>query len=187
MMLDNFNLQLVRRFRRLFFCLSLLAVFSASGPTTAHAADLDIAVIDSRVLLDNLAKLRGIQDRLEGQKAKLQRELESRTEDLKDRQDKLKKNQLNMTRIEISRAEREILREQNKLQLLQRQSQEELEYLEKEEVFILRNELSGIIKEFLKKKSFDMVFFSDQLASFQDSLDVTDQVVRYIEETSDED
>ena len=178
-MSDNFSFLLARLSRRsLFAALFALAVFAAPAP--ADAAELKTAVVDTKQIMTILADASGMKDRLEAEREKLTRQLKAIAEKAESARDDLEKNRINLSEIEIRRHQRAASRLQNEAQLMQRQFQEELDQREQEELLLLRNELNGLIKGFLKKKKFDLVFFSEALAGYKPTMDISDEIIKLI-------
>ncbi len=178
-MSDNFSFLLARLSRRgLFAALIALAVFAAPAPV--DAADLKTAVVDTKQIMATLAEASGMKDRLEAEREKLTRQLKAIAEKAESARDDLEKNRINLSEIEIRRQQRAASRLQNEAQLMQRQFQEELDQREQEELLLLRNELNGLIKNFLKKKKFDLVFFSEALAGFKPEMDISSDIIKLI-------
>ena len=178
-MSDNFSFLLARLSRRgLFAALIALAVFAAPAPV--DAADLKTAVVDTKQIMATLAEASGMKDRLEAEREKLTRQLKAIAEKAKVRAMTLKRTALIFQKSKSVASNGRLRGLQNEAQLMQRQFQEELDQREQEELLLLRNELNGLIKNFLKKKKFDLVFFSEALAGFKPEMDISSDIIKLI-------
>jgi outer membrane protein len=158
----------------------LLAGVLAAAPA---AAQTRIAFVSLDRILRDAAPAQRAQKKIEAEFAKRDQELTRTADQLKRLQDNLDKNAVTMSETERSRREREFNDANRDFQRKQREFREDLGTRRNEELSSIIARANDVIRKIAEGDKIDVVFQNDQVVWASPRIDITDKVIKALEDT----
>ncbi len=156
---------------------SALALFAACN---AHA-EVKLATVNFQRLMEESNQAKSASQVLQDEFAPRQRELQQKQKDLQTKQDKLTRDGAVMAEKDRSALEKELTKGQRELQSEGEAFTEEVNTRRNEELNKLQALLVTEVQAFAKTGAYDMVIPTSVAVYAKDSLDVTAQVLTYLQ------
>ena len=135
-------------------------------------------------ILRDAAPAQRAQKRIEAEFAKRDQELVRISEQLKKMQDGLEKNAVTMTETERNRRQREFADLNRDFERKQREFREDLSTRRNEELSAIVERANRTIRQIAEAESFDVIFQNDQVVWASPRIDLTDRVIKTLEDSS---
>jgi outer membrane protein len=151
-------------------------------PPAAPAAGLAVMVVDVQALLQNSKAAKMVRDQIEGKRAEYAKEISHQEEVLRQERDTLQRQQGTLTQDQLNAKGREF---QAKVGELDRDVQAKRQALEKSNADALQKiqeVMVKIITDIAKDRKANLVFQRSELVLFDQSFDVTDEVLQKLDE-----
>ena len=163
-------------------CAGLLAlvVMFASGETFAQSR---IGFVSLDRILRDAAPAQRAQKKIEGEFAKRDQDLSKIADQIKRLQDNLDKNSVTMSETERTRREREFNDANREFQRKQREFREDLTTRRNEELSTIIARANEAIRKLAESEKFDVVFQNDQVVWASPKIDITDKVIKALDDT----
>jgi outer membrane protein len=165
---------------RLFACGLALATALAAGPSLAQTR---IAFVSLDRILRDAAPAQRAQKKIEAEFSKRDQELGKIADQLKRMQENLDKNSVTMSESERSRREREFNDANREFQRKQREFREDLNTRRNEELSSIIARANEVIRKLAESDKLDVVFQNDQVVWASPRIDITDKVIKALEDT----
>jgi outer membrane protein len=165
---------------RLSACWIALAIALASGPSLAQSR---IGFVSLDRILRDAAPAQRAQKKIEAEFAKRDQELGKIADQVKRMQEGLDKNSVTMSEAERSRREREFNDANREFQRKQREFREDLSARRNEELSSIIGRANDVIRKLAEAEKLDVVFQNDQVVWASPKIDITDKVIKALEDT----
>ena len=164
---------------RFLACLGLLMALCAAGTALAQSR-VGFVSLD-RILRDAPSAQRA-QKKIEAEFSKRDQELSRTADQLKKMQENLDKNGVTMTEAERTRREREFNDSNREFQRKQREFREDLNTRRNEELSSIIGRANEVIRRVAENEKLDIVFQNDQVVWASPRIDITDRVIKALED-----
>jgi len=161
--------------------LFFLAISLFAAPVFAQSK-IGFVSLD-RILRDAVPAQRA-QKRIEAEFAKRDQELVRISEQLKKMQEGLEKNAVTMSETERNRRQREFTDLNRDFERKQREFREDLSTRRNEELSAIVERANRTIRQIADSEKFDVIFQNDQVVWASPRIDLTDRVIKTLEDSS---
>jgi outer membrane protein len=154
----------------------------ATPPEATPPANLAVMVVDVQALLQNSKAAKMVRDQIEGKRAEYAKDIQHQEEVLRQERDALQRQQQQLTSDQLNAKGREF---QAKVAELDRDVQAKRQALERSNADALQKiqeVMVKIITDIAKDRKANLVFQRSELVLFDQSFDVTDQVLQKLDE-----
>jgi len=165
---------------RLSACWLAFAIALASGPSLAQSR---IGFVSLDRILRDAPPAQRAQKKIEAEFAKRDQELAKMADQIKRMQEALDKNSVTMSESERSRREREFNDSNREFQRKQREFREDLQARRNEELSSIISRANEVIRKLAENEKLDVVFQNDQVVWASPKIDITDKVIKALEDT----
>jgi len=159
---------------------ALAATLGAAGPVLAQGS-IGFVSLD-RILREAPAAQRA-QKKLEQEFSQRGQELSKMAEQLKKMQENLEKNAVTMSESERQKRERELGDTNRDFQRRQREFNEDLGHRRKEEFESVVERANRAVRQIAEAEKLDVVFQNEQVVWANPRIDITDKVIKALEDT----
>ncbi len=159
---------------------ALAATLGAAGPVLAQGS-IGFVSLD-RILREAPAAQRA-QKKLEQEFSQRGQELSKMAEQLKKMQENLEKNAVTMSESERQKRERELGDTNRDFQRRQREFNEDLGHRSKEEFESVVERANRAVRQIAEAEKLDVVFQNEQVVWANPRIDITDKVIKALEDT----
>ena len=135
-------------------------------------------------ILRDAAPAQRAQKRIEAEFSKRDQELLRISEQLKKMQDGLEKNAVTMSETERTRRQREFTDLNRDFERKQREFREDLSTRRNEELSAVVERANRAIRQIAEAEKFDVIFQNDQVVWASPRIDLTDRVIKSLEDSS---
>lgn len=168
----------MKKFLPLCLTLGLLAT-SIAAPVSVSASELKIGVVNmERILRDSRSAAEASQ-RLNAESQRRQEEIDAVTKRFKHRLEGFEKNAVTMSEREVIAERRELAEMERDLARRNREARDEMNQRRNEEVLLLQNRASRVVRDMAEKEKFDLVLYECFYASKR--VDITDRVMKEVD------
>jgi len=154
--------------------------------TSVVHAETKIAVVDFNRVFSEWNVTKTTLTALPGEFISRQRDLEAKDKELKIKGERLQKDGAVMSESERSGLQKEIAKADRDLKSQAQALNEDFEARRNEEVSRLQNQLFTEVQSFCKNNGYDVVLFNNAVVYVRDSMDITNQVLTYLQGRSPE-
>lgn len=165
-----------------FACNGVLALALALGAAHAQAQSRIGFVSLDRILRD-AAPAQRAKEKIEAEFSRRDQDLAKMSEQLKRMQENLDKNVVTMSESERGRREREFNDLNREFQRKQREFREDLNTRRNEELSAIIERANRVIRKLAEAEKFDVIFQNDQVVWASPRIDITDRVIKALEES----
>jgi outer membrane protein len=166
--------------RRISAGLLAVVVMLASGASLAQSR---VGFVSLDRILRDAAPAQRAQKKIEAEFAKRDQDLGKLADQVKRMQDNLEKNSVTMSESERSRREREFNDSNREFQRKQREFREDLTTRRNEELSSIIARANEVIRKLAESEKIDVVFQNDQVVWASPKIDITDKVIKALEDT----
>jgi outer membrane protein len=165
---------------RLSACCLAAAIALASGASLAQSK-IGFVSLD-RILRDAVPAQRA-QKKIEAEFSKRDQELNKLAEQVKRLQENLEKNAVTMSESERSRREREFNDANREFQRKQREMREDYQTRRNEELSTIISRANDVVRRIAEAEKLDVIFQQDQVVWASPKIDITDKVIKALDDT----
>ena len=134
-------------------------------------------------ILRDAAPAQRAQKRIEAEFAKRDQELMRLAEQLKKMQENIEKNSVTMTETDRSRRQREIAEANRDFERKQREFREDLSTRRNEELSAIVERANRTIRQIAEAEKYDVIFQNDQVVWASPRIDLTDRVIKTLDDS----
>jgi outer membrane protein len=156
------------------------ALIAAGGPCLAQAK---LGYVTLERILREAPSAQRAQKKIEQEFSKRDQDLAKTGEQLKKMQESLDRNAMTMSESERQRREREFGDLSRDFQRRQREFREDLEQRRKEELSSVLERANRAVRKIAEEEKLDIVFQSEQVVWANPRIDITDKVIKALEDT----
>ena len=164
---------------RLSACWLALVLALASGPALAQSR---IGYVSLDRILRDATPAQRAQKKIEAEFAKRDQELAKIAEQIKRMQENLDKNSVTMSEADRSRRERDFNDANREFQRKQREFREDLTARRNEELSAIIARANEVIRKMAEADKLDVVFQNDQVVWASSKIDITDKVIKALDD-----
>lgn len=170
---------------------SLALIFCASGyaeaqqtppPTPAAPSPLNVLVVDVQSLLQNSKSAKMVRQQIEQKRSEYAKEISQQEGALRRERDSLQRQQASLSAEALNKKGREFQQKVNELDRSVQAKRQTLEKSNAEALQSIQSVVLKIITEIAKERKANLVFQRSDLVLFDNSFDVTDQVLTKLDE-----
>jgi outer membrane protein len=159
------------------------AAAPVAAPAAAHGAPaLDILVVDVQSLLQNSKSAKMVRQQIEQKRTEYAKEISHEEGALRHERDALQRQQASLSAEALNKKGREFQQKVNELDKSVQAKRQALERSNGEALEKIQATMLKIINEIAKERKANMVFQRSELVMFDQSFDVTDEVLRKLDE-----
>jgi outer membrane protein len=162
--------------------LSSPATAQQTPPAAATAPALSVLVVDVQALLQNSKSAKMVRQQIEEKRAEYAKEISTQEEGLRRERDALQRQQASLSADALNKRGREFQQKVNELDRSVQGKRHALERSNAEALESIQAAILKIITEIAKERKANMVFQRSELVLFDQSFDVTDQVLMQLDE-----
>lgn len=155
---------------------ALVAVALIAAAPLARAQDLKIGVVNSDRILRDSTPARAAMQKLEGEFAKRDKDLQEIGSRLKSSAERFEKDAPVMTETDRSRRQRELAEMDREFQRKQREFREDFNQRRNEELQALLERTNRIIRQMAEQEKYDLIL--QEAVYFNPRIDITEKVLR---------
>jgi outer membrane protein len=152
------------------------------GPVGTALAQSSVGFVSLERILREAPAAQRAQKKLEQEFAQRGQELSKLTEQLKKMQENLEKNTVTMSESERQKREREFGDMTREFQRRQREFNEDLGHRRKEEFETVIERANRAVKQIAEAEKLDVVFQNDQVVWANPRIDITEKVIKALDE-----
>ena len=153
---------------------AIAAALAAAAPATAQ--DMRIGYVNSERILRDSAPARAAMQKLEGESAKRDRELQEMGSRLKSQAERFEKDAPVLAEAERLKRQRELAELDRDLQRRQREFREDLNQRRNEELQSLLERTQRLVRQIAEQEKYDLIV--QDAVFFSSRVDITDKVLR---------
>jgi outer membrane protein len=169
---------------------SLALIFCASGHAAAQQTPssptapltLNVLVVDVQSLLQNSKSAKMVRQQIEQKRSEYAKEISQQEEGLRRERDTLQRQQASLSADALNKKGREFQQKVNELDHSVQAKRQLLEKSNAEALESIQGVILKIITEIAKERKANLVFQRSELVLFDNSFDVTDQVLTKLDE-----
>jgi outer membrane protein len=143
---------------------------------------LRVLVVDVQSLLQNAKSAKMVRAQIEAKRAEYAKEISRQEESLRRERDTLQRQQATLSPKELNEKGRAFQQEVNDLDHSVQQKRQTLEYSNEEALKKIQQVMLRIITDIAKKRKANLVLQRSELVLFDQSFDVTDEVLQRLDE-----
>jgi outer membrane protein len=151
------------------------------APSTAPPA-LSVLVVDVQSLLQKSKSAKMVRQQIEQKRSEYAKEISQQEEALRRERDTLQRQQASLSADALNKKGREFQQKVNELDRSVQAKRQALERSNAEALESIQNVMLKIITEIAKERKSNLVFQRSELVLFDNSFDVTDQVLAQLDE-----
>lgn len=170
---------IVRKFLSLALTLTVMTA-SMTAPVAVGATELKIGVVNMERILSDSRSAAEASERLNAESQRRQAEIDAVTKRFKHRLEGFEKNAVTMTEREVIAERRELAEMERDLARRNREARDEMNQRRNEEVLLLQNRASRVVRDIAEKEKFDLVLYECFYASKR--VDITDRVMKEVDQ-----
>jgi outer membrane protein len=160
----------------------LLALFFSVGSMSTFAEASKIAVVDLQKIMRTSDEMKNVQAKLEQTFKPRRDKLMGMEADLKTDMDAFKRDGAVMSQVSRKAAEEKIMTAQQLLERDGQQYQQELNAAQNQAMELFYKKIQTVISSVAKEKKYDLVLQKDAAPFSLDGLDLTEQVMKAVEQ-----
>jgi len=153
-----------------------------AAPAPAAASGLNILVVDVQSLLQNSKSAKMVRQQIEQKRAEYAKEISGREATLRQERDALQRQQPSLSAEALNKKGREFQQKVNELDKNVQGKRQTLERSNGEALEKIQATMLKIITEIAKDRKANIVFQRTELVVFDQNFDVTDEVLRKLDE-----
>lgn len=157
-------------------CCVAALIIAASLPVTAMAQELKIGFVSTERILRDAAPVKAATAKLEQEFSKRDKDLQELAAKLKSSAEKLDKDAPVLTESERAKRQRELAEMDRDFQRRQREFREDLNQRRNEELAMVQEKASRVIKQIAEAEKYDLVL--QEAVYYSSRLDITDKVLK---------
>lgn len=155
----------------------------APAPAAAPGArGLSVLVVDVQALLQNSKSAKMVRQQIEAKRAEYAKEISHQEDLLRRERDNLQRQQASLTPQQLSQKGREFQQKVNDLDRDVQSKRQALEYSNEEALKKIQGVMLHIITDIAKNRKANLVLQRSELVLFDQSFDVTDEVLQRLDE-----
>jgi outer membrane protein len=158
------------------------AAAPAPAATPAAATSLNVLVVDVQSLLQNSKSAKMVRQQIEQKRAEYAKDISHQEEALRKERDALQREQSKLSAEALNQKGREFQQKVNDLDKSVQGKRQALEHSNAEALEKIQGAMLKIITEIAKTRKANMVFQRSELVLFDQSFDVTDEVLQKLDE-----
>jgi outer membrane protein len=155
---------------------------AAPATPATPPANLAVMVVDVQALLQNSKAAKMVRDQIEGKRAEYAKEISHQEETLRQERDTLQKQQASLTPEQLNAKGREFQAKVNELDRDVQAKRQALERSNADALQKIQEVMVKIITDIAKDRKANLVFQRSELVLFDQSFDVTDEVLTKLDE-----
>jgi Skp family chaperone for outer membrane proteins len=152
------------------------------APSSPPAATLNVLVVDVQSLLQNSKSAKMVRQQIEQKRSEYAKEISQQEEALRRERDSLQRQQASLSADALNKKGREFQQKVNELDHNVQGKRQTLEKSNAEALESIQSVILKIITEIAKDRKANLVFQRSELVLFDNSFDVTDQVLTKLDE-----
>ena len=154
----------------------------APTPPLASAQNLTVLVVDYQALLQNSKAAKMVRSQIEGKRGEYTKEISHQEEGLRAERDALQRQQASLSADALNQKGREFQQKVNDLEKNVQGKRQALEKSNGEALSKIQEEMLKIIADIAKQRKVNLVFQRSDLVLFDQTFDVTDEVLQKLDE-----
>ena len=154
----------------------------APAPASAGQPPLTIMVVDVQALLQNSKSAKMVRQQIEQKRAEYAKEISHQEETLRQERDTLQRQQASLSADALNQKGREFQQKVNDLDRNVQSKRQALERSNAEALEKIQEVMLKIITDIAKDRKANLVFQRSELVLFDQNFDVTDEVLRKLDE-----
>ena len=154
----------------------------APAPTPAASAGLTVLVVDVQSLLQNSKSAKMVRQQIEQKRAEFQKEMSQQENALRQEHDTLQRQQSSLSAEAFNVKGREFQQKLNEFDKNMQGKRQILEKANSEALEKINEAMLKIIAEITKERKANLVFSRSELVLFDQTYDVSDEVLRKLDE-----
>jgi outer membrane protein len=151
-------------------------------PATAAPPALNVLVVDVQSLLQNSKSAKMVRQQIEQKRSEYAKDISQQEEALRRERDSLQRQQASLSPEALNKKGREFQQKVNELDQSVQNKRQTLEKSNAEALESIQRVILKIITEIAKERKANLVFQRSELVLFDNSFDVTDQVLAKLDE-----
>jgi Skp family chaperone for outer membrane proteins len=151
-------------------------------PPAAVAPQLNVLVVDVQALLQNAKSAKMVREQIEKKRAEYAKEISHQEDALRRERDALQREQATLSPKEMNLKGREFQQKVNELDRSVQAKRQTLEYSNEVALKKIQQVMLRIITSIAKKRKANLVLQRSELVLFDQSFDVTDEVLQRLDE-----
>ncbi len=155
---------------------------AAPVPMLTPGQNLTVMVVDIQALLENSKAAKMVRGQIEEKRAEYTKDISHQEEVLRSERDALQRQQTTMTPDALNRKGREFQQKVNELDRSVQGKRQALEKSNNDAMSKIQQQMLKIIADIAKQRKANMVFQRTDLVLFDQTFDVTDQVMQRLDE-----
>jgi outer membrane protein len=166
----------------LVFCAASYAEAQQTPPPPTAPAALNVLVVDVQSRLQNSKSAKMVRQQIEAKRSEYAKEISQQEEALRRERDTLQRQQASLSADALNKKGREFQQKVNELDRSVQAKRQTLEKSNAESLESIQGVILKIITEIAKERKANLVFQRSELVLFDNTFDVTDQVLVKLDE-----